>query len=86
MTGDGERKAATRGVTVGGRNMPAFFYRELAWAWIIIVGGLMITPRGVECIACGRPLTVILGLISVAIGVTGFVAGRRAPVLAPTRQ
>ena len=57
--------------------MPAFIYRELAWAWIIIVGGLMITPGGIECIACGATLTRILGVISVAIGVTGFVIGRR---------
>jgi hypothetical protein len=56
--------------------MPSFIYRELAWAWIIIVGGLMITPGGIECIACGSVLTKILGVISVAIGVTGFVFGR----------
>ena len=58
--------------------MPAFIYRELAWAWIIIVGGLMITPGGIECIACGLVLTRILGVISVAIGIAGFVAGRRS--------
>lgn len=56
--------------------MPTFIYRELAWAWIIIVGGLMITPGGIECIACGTALTRILGVISVAIGVTGFAIGR----------
>lgn len=57
--------------------MPTFIYRELAWAWIIIVGGLMITPGGIECIACGPLVTKILGVISVAIGVAGFVLGRR---------
>jgi hypothetical protein len=58
--------------------MPAFIYRELAWAWIIIVGGLMITPGGIECIACGPLLTRILGVISVGIGIAGFVVGRRS--------
>ena len=57
--------------------MPTFIYRELAWAWIIIVGGLMITPGGIECIACGPLISKILGVISVAIGVAGFVLGRR---------
>ena len=58
--------------------MPAFIYRELAWAWIIIVGGLMITPGGIECIVCGPLLTKAIGVISIAIGIAGFVAGRRA--------
>ena len=58
--------------------MPAFIYRELAWAWIIIVGGLMITPGGIECIACGLLLTRILGVISVGIGIAGFVVGQRS--------
>ena len=57
--------------------MPTFIYRELAWAWIIIVGGLMITPGGIECIACGPLISKVLGVISVAIGVAGFVLGRR---------
>ncbi len=58
--------------------MPSFIYRELAWAWIIIVGGLMITPGGIECIACGFTLTKILGVISVVIGAVGFVVGRKS--------
>ena len=57
--------------------MPTFICRELAWAWIIIVGGLMIAPGGIECIACGPLISKILGVISVAIGVAGFVLGRR---------
>jgi hypothetical protein len=52
------------------------YYRELAWAWLIIIGGLMITPGGIECIACGFVLTRILGVISVVIGITGFVRNR----------
>lgn len=50
-------------------------HRQLAWIWLIIVGGLMIYPGGVECIVCGRPLTIIIGVISVALGVAGFALG-----------
>ena len=50
----------------------------LAWAWIIIVGGLMIYPRGVECIACGATLTKVLGVVSIALGILGFLSGRTA--------
>ncbi len=53
----------------------------LAWAWLIIIGGLMITPGGVICIACGPGApgylggTVIrvLGAISVIIGLVGVM-------------
>jgi len=53
----------------------------LAWAWLIIIGGLMITPGGVICIACGPEepgyiggtVIRILGVISVAIGLTGLI-------------
>jgi hypothetical protein len=52
----------------------------LALAWVIIVGALMIIPYNggivVECIACGALLTRILGLVSIALGVGGFLAGR----------
>ena len=53
----------------------------LAWAWLIIIGGLMITPGGVICIACGPgepgylggTVIRVLGVISVAIGLTGLI-------------
>ena len=53
----------------------------LAWAWLIIIGGLMITPGGVICIACGTgepgylggTVIRVLGVISVAIGLTGLI-------------
>lgn len=48
----------------------------LAWAWIIILGALMITPGGIQCIACGALLTKALGVISVAIGIGGLVLSR----------
>jgi Peptidase family M23 len=46
----------------------------LAWAWIIFIGGLMITPGGVGCPACGPGLTKALGLVSIVLGVLGFVS------------
>jgi hypothetical protein len=59
-------------VSITGRS----FYRDLAWVWIIIIGALMITPDGIECIACGFVLTKISGVISVVFGITGFVIDR----------
>ena len=50
----------------------------LTWAWIIIIGGLMIIPEGVVCIVCGPILTKIIGVISVLLGVAGLVANQRA--------
>ena len=56
------------------------FIRYIAWAWIIIVGGLMITPGGIECIRCGNPLSRILGVISILLGIAGLASElRRAP-------
>jgi len=46
----------------------------LAWAWIMIIGGLMITPGGVGCPACGPGLTTALGIVSIVIGVLGFAS------------
>ena len=64
---------------------PKKFWRwigPLAWAWIIFLGGLMITPGGVSCPACGVGLTNVLGIVSIVIGVLGFasrvVEGRAA--------
>jgi hypothetical protein len=45
----------------------------LAWAWIIIIGGLMITPGGVSCPKCGG-WTSLLAIVSIVLGVLGFVA------------
>jgi len=53
------------------------YIAPLTWAWIIIIGALMITPGGVECIACGSMLTKIIGVISVLLGVAAFVVNRR---------
>jgi hypothetical protein len=53
-----------------------------AWVWIIIIGGLMITPGGTLCIKCGPGdpgylgdnVINVLGVVSIAIGIAGLVA------------
>ena len=62
--------------------------RYLAWAWIIIIGGLMITPKGVVCIACGQTVTepgyigdtarMILAIGAIVLGLVGIVTEGRA--------
>ena len=54
--------------------------RVLAYAFLIIIGGLMLTPDGIVCIACGLTLTRVLGAISIVLGIAGFVVGRGAAV------
>jgi hypothetical protein len=49
------------------------FY-ALVWAWIIVIGGLMITPGGIECIICGPALSNVLGIVSMGLGVLGLVS------------
>ena len=47
----------------------------LAWAWLIVIGALLITPLGPVCIACGVPATqldYILGGISIVLGLGGL--------------
>jgi murein DD-endopeptidase MepM/ murein hydrolase activator NlpD len=46
----------------------------LAWAWLIVIGGLMFTPGGIDCIKCGPLLESILGLVSIGAGVAGMAA------------
>jgi subtilisin family serine protease len=57
--------------------------RYLAWAWIIIIGGLMITPKWIFCIKCGVPIdapgyigdpaVTFLGIGSITLGVVGLI-------------
>ena len=49
----------------------------LAWAWLIIIGGLMITPGGIYCIVCGPIISRVIGVISILIGVAGFAVSLR---------
>ena len=46
----------------------------LAWAWLIVIGGLMITPGGVSCPRCGPILTRVLGVVSIVLGVLGILS------------
>ncbi|HEX9943568.1 MAG TPA: hypothetical protein VGG03_16265 [Thermoanaerobaculia bacterium] len=64
----------------------ARYIGPLAWAWIIIVGGLMLFPGGIECIKCGPTLTKVLGVISILIGIAGFVLGRPTAVAPPVAR
>lgn len=60
----------------------------LAWAWEIIVGGLLITPGGVICIACGVPVqapgyigqtaTFVVGIVAIVLGIYGIATAGRA--------
>ncbi|MCE5194432.1 MAG: hypothetical protein LLF28_03100 [Nitrospiraceae bacterium] len=49
----------------------------LTWAWVIIIGGLMFTPEGITCIACGPVATKVIAVISIVLGVIGFVVNKR---------
>jgi hypothetical protein len=53
---------------------------NLAWAWMILLGALLITPGGVLCIACGpadpgyigNVLVNVLGIGAIVLGVISF--------------
>jgi Peptidase family M23 len=62
------------GALLLGRRIFWNWYGVLVWAWIIIIGGLMITPGGIDCIVCGPVLTRVIGVVSIALGVLGFVS------------
>lgn len=54
-----------------GWSWKTLFY-VLAWAWLIVIGGLMITPGGISCIKCGRLFESILATVSIGMGVIGL--------------
>ncbi len=53
----------------------------LAWAWLLLLGALLITPGGVLCIKCGPAdpgylgdtVINVLGLVAVALGAAGLI-------------
>jgi hypothetical protein len=57
-----------------GRNAFLNLFYLLTWAWVIIIGGLMITPGGIECIVCGPSLTIVLGIVSIVLGILGLAS------------
>jgi hypothetical protein len=62
--------------------------RYLAWAWIIVIGALMITPGGIWCIACGQIINqpgyvgqtgvMILGIGAIILGLVGIATEGKA--------
>jgi hypothetical protein len=69
-----------------GRNSLFRRFELLAWAWIIIIGALMFTPGGVECIACGPLLTNVLGVVSIVLGGVGLIRSVMAERASTRRQ
>jgi Peptidase family M23 len=57
-----------------GRNAFLNSFYLLTWAWIIIIGGLMITPGGIQCIVCGPALTIALGVVSILLGAVALAS------------
>jgi hypothetical protein len=53
----------------------------LAWAFVIIIGGLMLTPNGIDIIVANPTLRLAMGVISVMLGVTGFIDLRKQAAL-----
>lgn len=48
----------------------------VTWAFVIIVGGLMITPEGVNPIVTNPGIRVAMGIISIVLGAAGFFSLR----------
>ena len=61
--------------------MPVETLNRVLYVWSIIVGGLIIfiyrDHIDVQCIVCSPVILILIGLISIALGVAGFVLGRR---------
>jgi hypothetical protein len=66
--------------------MHRFFY-ICAWAGLIIIGGLLITPGGIFCIVCGadieasgfigKPAVFVIGIVSIVIGIIGLATMKK---------
>jgi hypothetical protein len=56
--------------------------RYVAWAWMIIIGGLLIfLPNGpIICIVCGGWSTLIPGVITAVLGIAGIALARSNPM------
>ncbi len=48
----------------------------IAWAWVIIIGALMITPNGVHCIACGETGNLFMGVTSIVLGAVSIFVNK----------
>ncbi|WP_071592134.1 hypothetical protein [Baaleninema simplex] len=48
--------------------------RYLAWAWLIVLGGLIIPPTGViACTICSNLAAFIVGILTMVLGAAGLV-------------
>lgn len=64
----------------GSGSKKPWWLRYLAWAWLILLGGLLITPGGTLCIKCGGQdpgylgdvLVNLLGIVSIGLGIVGL--------------
>ncbi len=62
--------------------------RYVAWVWFIIIGGLIITPKGIFCIVCGQNITqpgyigetatLIVAIVAIVLGLVGIATEGRA--------
>jgi hypothetical protein len=65
-------------------NWVGHIFKVLAWAWLIVIGALLITPGGVSCIKCGASIEIpgyigdnpvlILGLGAIILGIAGLAS------------
>ena len=53
-----------------------FIAGPLTLAFVIIIGGFMITPEGVTPIVTNPAVRIALGAISIALGIIGFISLR----------
>lgn len=59
-----------------------WWLRYVAWAWLILLGGLLITPGGTLCIKCGAQdpgyigdvAINLLGIASIGLGIMGLLS------------
>lgn len=54
--------------------------KPLTWAWLIFMGGMVLTPRGWDCIVCGVFLKNSFAIISIILGVAGWAASSQDPI------
>lgn len=72
--------------------MPTKYIRMVAYIWSILVGCMLLTPRGWVCITCGFTLNepgyigrigvIIVAAISIIVGVVGLITDARTTATA----
>jgi hypothetical protein len=54
------------------------FLDRLTWAYAIIVGGLLITPGGINPIVTNPGFRVVIGIVSIVLGAACFLTHKQA--------